>query len=298
MPWKYVGNASSGRRKAAKKSQSGGGRSRIGRRLLNAGIADMLREERELEAAAAAAAAAAVRSNMPKKTSAGTTVNVSTKKTTSKVKTPTARGSTKIVPVAAPSVSNSSCPSKLLISANSNPRALDFLNFIFRLPPTDPTWRNDNGVGTMHTPSGLSKHIRDSTLVFSFKTLTSPEGGTTSRKPIFVLGATMHRRNNRKASTPLERQCQAVIHIQESKIINKWTDWEPNADRTRMCPGMFVWMIRDFLSVKKIEKSKICVLINEQDLHKKDSVCGLDWRHDFTHYVFQNNEYFPSVSGW
>ena len=268
MPWTVAGSKS-GRGKTAKKKTQTVSRRRpnMGRMFVNAEIAEMLREETEIDRMEAAAK---VKTTPPKP------AIVTVKKETAKKVTVVTTGKAKAAPKPV---------SPLPVSA-TDPRAVDFLNFILKLPELTPDWGDNDA-------RGLFQHTNESTLVFSFKTSTPGDGTGT---PTYIVGSTMYSRN--KNNRKLERKCQAVMHIKDGSIIKTWTNWELNADTNRMRPGMFVWMVRDFISSKKVEKSRVCVFADEQDLHKHDGVCGLDWRHDFTHYVFQQNECFPSGSGW
>lgn len=176
--------------------------------------------------------------------------------------------------------------------------------------PITPAWRNANAVGTKDTPSVLSKHVSESILVFSFKEVEDEEdqpslnesaaGNSNSSGKTLVIGATMYRRNNRKKAAPLDQNCQAVLRIRKTdcKIVQRWTDWSPNAYVPRMRPGIFVWMARKYLSKLPTHPRQVCVLADKADLHAQDAACGLDWRHDYTHYVFGQNDFFPSSSGW
>ena len=270
MPWTFAGSKSARGKTAKKKGQIvSRRRPNMGRSLVNSGIADMLREEREFERMEAAAKV----KTTPPKPAPVTVVTKATVKTTTVVTTNKAKAK------AAPK------PVSPLPASATNPRAIDFLNFILRLPEVTPDWDNND-------TRELLQHTSESTLVFSFKFATPDGTGT----PTFIVGSTMYSRN--KLNRQLVRKCQAVMHIKDGKIIKTWTNWVLNTDTNRMRPGMFVWMLRDFISSKKVEKSRVCVLNNEYDLHRHDLVCGLDWRHDFTHYVFQQNDWFPFGSGW
>ena len=149
-------------------------------------------------------------------------------------------------------------------------------------------WHKNNGVGShADTPSGLSKHIKHSLLVFSFKI----------NRACLVLGATMYRRNHKNRSEPLNRQCQAVIRIKNDKITHRWTDWSAHEQGAHIGSGIFVWLVREYLATKVLP-NRICVLASESDLCLRDKELGLDWRPDYSHYVFEQNESFPTFSGW
>ena len=167
-----------------------------------------------------------------------------------------------------------------------------FIGFLNRLPSASYVWRSENGVGTEHTPTRLSRHISESILVFSFRSKRHHDSTTTQ-----VIGATMYRRNNRKKRSPMDKRGQLVVHVRQGVIAHTWTSWSPNACNFHMQHGIFVWLFRDYIARVPLE-AQICVLDNEKDLRRRDGEQGLDWRGDFTHYVFAKNASFPPSSGW
>lgn len=176
--------------------------------------------------------------------------------------------------------------------ANTNVTAIQaFENFLKKLPPVTKEWREANGVAVKDTPSGLSKHVRDTIFVFSHKT---KDNGN------LLLGAYMHRLNNRKKVPTYDEKCKLVMEfdVASGDIVNKWTDWEPNASIQRMRPGIFVYVTRCFLNGytgKGGGSTKIRPLecLSNQDSNKLTQMAT-----QYTHFLSNDDMWFPSESGW
>jgi len=213
--------------------------------------------------------------------------------------------------------------------SHSSPRSVAFLELLHNIPRITNSWCRKNGVNLDNSSEvpliDQFKYTSESTIVFSFKSFdeNGNELGSGSKKNqtsapltpvLMVLGASMYRRNKSKPDQPMEDICQAVMHFQKGRMTHRWTNWIPSSsyppastmkkhqeqftvDQIRPC--IFIWIMKQFLMDKKVEKARICVLDDVDALHAKDQQCGLDWRHDCTHYIFAENVcHFAADSGW
>lgn len=155
------------------------------------------------------------------------------------------------------------------------------------------SWRQANGFEDP-APSDLFRHIGEAIVVFSFQREDS----------VVVLGASLYRRS--KVTRQMEQECQLVLRMegQHCQHVIRWSDWTPtgtpNEKLRSMRNGLLGWMIQRYLTKPIKEPKRICVLNNDEDLRCKDHECGLDWRHDLSHYVFAMNDdsSFPAISQW
>jgi len=119
--------------------------------------------------------------------------------------------------------------------------------------------------------------MQQSCLVFSIQKSTD---GTTDGLS-YTLGTDIYMRTN----GALVSQGSALMQIAEDGIQKSWTNWKLSND---YC--LYNWIIKAFN--KPI--ARILVLANDTIMHRHDKECGLDWRHDVSHYLTGDHLYFPA----
>lgn len=117
-------------------------------------------------------------------------------------------------------------------------KQIRFESFLRKYMPnfSDKQWKTQNMV--QHAPSGLSKHVSDSILVFDFRD---------DVRGCFLLGATMFRMTNySKCRMPYEQKARAILQIDSGTgtIVGRWTDWQPNTSTSRTRPGIYTHMVQ------------------------------------------------------
>ena len=160
-------------------------------------------------------------------------------------------------------------------SEGSSPKGIrkhQFIEFLKKLPRIDTVWRNENNVGPDEVYPALSAIMFETVMIFSM--LKEDDEGDR-----FSIRAELYSRDRVKSS--LEYVCQLQVCLQNDKILSSWTDWKITPQH-----GIFVWLFHKWLS--RPPKS-VCVLKDKTELDMLDAQCGLDWRHDYSHYVWEKD---------
>ena len=131
-------------------------------------------------------------------------------------------------------------------------KQIRFESFLRKYMPnfSDKQWKTQNMV--QHAPSGLSKHVSDSILVFDFRD---------DVRGCFLLGATMFRMTNySKCRMPYEQKARAILQIDSGTgtIVGRWTDWQPNTSTSRTRPGIYTtWFKSSAIAYRRFFRTKV-----------------------------------------
>jgi len=153
------------------------------------------------------------------------------------------------------------------------PRALGIIRWL--LPRvTNTQWKVANGLSPR--PSGLSKHVRDSIMVFNFQT-------TDTGNPL--IGATMYRLNYKKTKPTYDLQCRVYMELHKfsAGIVQRWTDWIPNANSLEGT-GIFIHMLDQLYYNKNIH-----VFRNEGALKRADESGKLNYTYERSLFIFEQD---------